>query len=127
MSASSDLERIGQIAINAHDLARAEAFYRDVLGLRHLFTIPPKMAFFDCAGVRLMLSLPETSAFDHPGSVLYFTTPDIEAAHGRLAARGVAFEGPPHAIGRTASAEVWMAFFRDSEGNLLSLMQERPL
>lgn len=127
MDATHDLERIGQIAVNAHDLARAESFYRDILGLRHLFTIPPKMTFFDCAGVRLMLSLPERPEFDHPGSVLYFTTPDIDAAHARLKARGVAFEGAPHAIGRTAASEIWMAFFRDSEGNLLSLMQERPL
>ena len=73
------LGAIGQIAMNAHDIPRAVRFYRDALGMRLLFEAPPKMAFFDCGGVRLMLSLPENAEFDHPGSVLYFRVDDIDA------------------------------------------------
>jgi methylmalonyl-CoA/ethylmalonyl-CoA epimerase len=118
------LTRIGQIAINAHDLDRAAAFYRDVLGIKEMFRVP-KMAFFDCGGVRLMLGLPEKPEFDHPSSVLYFDVADIEAAHKALAGRGVKFETEPHFIAPLGPKDLWMAFFRDSEGNLLALQSER--
>jgi catechol 2,3-dioxygenase-like lactoylglutathione lyase family enzyme len=75
------ISRLGQIAVNAHDTGRATEFYRDVLGLPLLFTAG-NLAFFDCAGVRLMLTPPEKPEFDHPGSILYFNVPDIKAAYG---------------------------------------------
>ena len=55
------ISRIGQIAINAHDVARATAFYRDTLELPFLFAAG-KLSFFDCGGVRLMLTEPEKPA-----------------------------------------------------------------
>jgi predicted enzyme related to lactoylglutathione lyase len=119
------LTKIGQISITAHDLERAVAFYRDKLGLKHLFTVP-KLAFFDCGGVRLMLSVPEKPEFDHPGSVLYYKVDDIQSAHDKLAGLGVQFEGEPHLIAKMDSHDLWMAFFRDSENNLLALMCEAP-
>ena len=115
--------RLGQIAMRASDVPRAIEFYRDVLGVPFLFQVP-KMAFFDLAGVRLMLSEPEGAEHDHPGSVLYFLVPDIGAAHEELEGRGVSFEGPPHLIAKMPDHDLWMAFFRDSEGNLLALMSE---
>ncbi len=118
------LRRIGQIAVNVHDLGRAVPFYRDTLGMQLLFEAPPKMAFFDCDGVRLMLSLPETPEFDHPSSVLYFQVDDIQAVHGVLSERGVQFEGDPHVVHKDKNMELWMAFLRDTEGNVLALMSE---
>ncbi len=118
------LAQIGQISMTAHDVDRATAFYRDKLGMRHLFSAPPKLSFFDCGGVRLMLSAPEKPEFDHPGSVLYFKVADIQAAHHTLASRGVSFEGEPHLIARLPTHDLWMAFFRDSENNVLALMSE---
>jgi predicted enzyme related to lactoylglutathione lyase len=115
---------IGQIAVIVHDLDRAVAFYRDSLGLRHLFQVQPKMAFFDCGGVRLMLSLPETPEFDHPGSILYYTVDDIQATYQVLLDRGVEFLREPHLLARMQDHELWMAFFKDSEGNVLALMSE---
>lgn len=109
--------------MRASDVQRALEFYRDVLGVPFLFQVP-RMAFFDLAGVRLMLSEPEGAEHDHPGSVLYFLVPDIGAAHGELEGRGVSFEGPPHLIAKMPDHDLWMAFFRDSEGNLLALMSE---
>jgi methylmalonyl-CoA/ethylmalonyl-CoA epimerase len=100
-------------------------YYREALRLPLLFEAPPKMAFFDCDGVRLMLSLPETAEYDHPGSILYFRVPDIETAHRDMAARGVQFAGPPHLVARMPDHELWMAFFTDTEGNTLALMSER--
>jgi methylmalonyl-CoA/ethylmalonyl-CoA epimerase len=116
------LERIGQIAVHVQDVERAVAFYRDVLGLRLLFQAPPGLAFFDCGGVRLMLSAPEGRSGG--SSIVYYVVPEIHAAYDTLAARGVQFEDRPHVIARMADHDLWMAFFRDSEGNLLGLMCE---
>jgi methylmalonyl-CoA/ethylmalonyl-CoA epimerase len=118
------LSQIGQIAVIVHDLPRAVAFYRDVLGMRFLFEAPPKLAFFDCAGIRLMLSPPEKPEFDRPSSVLYFRVSDIQQAAAMLRTRGVSFESEPHLIARMPDHDLWMAFFRDSEGNLFALMSE---
>ena len=118
------LSAIGQISMNAHDIARAVQYYRDTLGMRLLFEVP-KMAFFDCGGVRLMLSLPENAEFDHPGSVLYFRVDDIAAAHATLKERGVSFVDEPHFIAKMPDHELWMTFFKDSEGNTLALMAEK--
>ena len=115
---------IGQIAVNVRDVERAVAFYRDALGLPFLFQVPG-LAFFDCGGVRLMLSRPETPEFDHASSVLYFRVADIEAAHGELAGRGVAFRDAPHKIADMPDHELWMTFFDDTEGNLHALMAEK--
>ena len=75
------LSTIEQIAINAHDIERAVAFYHDKLGMKHLFSVPPNLAFFDCEGIRLMLSLPAKPEFDHPSSIIYFKVADIQEAH----------------------------------------------
>jgi methylmalonyl-CoA/ethylmalonyl-CoA epimerase len=117
------LARLLQISVRAHDVGRAVQFYRDVLGLPFLFEAPPRLAFFNCAGVRLMLSTPELG-FDHPGSVLYFAVDDIHAMHKLLASRGVAFASDPHKIATLADREVWLADFQDTEGNTLALMSE---
>jgi methylmalonyl-CoA/ethylmalonyl-CoA epimerase len=122
---SIGISRLGQIAINVHDLDRATAFYRDILGLPLLFTTTA-LAFFDCGGVRLMLSPPEKPEFDHPGSVLYFTVPDIASAHRQMLSSGVHFEDPPHLIARMPNHDLWMTFFRDPDQNLLALMCEMP-
>lgn len=119
------LRRIGQIALTARDLARATAFYRDTLGLAHLFDAG-NMAFLDCGGTRLMLSTPEAPEFDHPSSIVYFEVADIQASSAALRARGVAFEREPFVVAPLAKSDLWMAFFRDSEGNLLALQSEVP-
>jgi methylmalonyl-CoA/ethylmalonyl-CoA epimerase len=119
------LDRIGQIAIRAGDVARAVRFYRDTLGLRFLFEVP-NLAFFDCGGVRLMLSAPESKEFDHPGSVLYYKVADINASYASLKARGVEFIDAPHLIAKMPDHDLWMVFFHDSEGNTLGLMSEVP-
>ena len=124
-STFTGLSAIRQIAIVVKDVERAVAFYRDALGARLLFQAPPGLAFFDAGGVRLMLSRAEKPEFDHPSSVLYFKVDGIEAAHRALSDRGVTFVGAPHLIARMPDHELWMAFFRDSEGNTQALMEER--
>ena len=122
---SPEISRIGQIAINVHELDRAIAFYRDTLGLPLLFTAGA-LAFFDCGGVRLMLSRPEKPEFDHPSSILYFTVPDIVSAHRNMLSRGVHFEDTPHLIAKMPTHDLWMTHFHDPEQNLLALMCEMP-
>jgi methylmalonyl-CoA/ethylmalonyl-CoA epimerase len=123
-TAGIGISRIGQIAINAHDVERATAFYQDALGLKLLFKAPPGLAFFDCEGVRLMLSRPEKPQFDHPSSILYFAVPDIQAAHAAMKEKSVQFQDEPHLVAKMPDHDLWMVFFRDSEGNLLGLMSE---
>src|SRR5215510_13883572 len=106
------LSRIGQISVNVHDLERAVAFYRDKLGMKMLFQVP-KIAFFDCGGIRLMLGLPEKQEFDHPGSIIYYRVDDIQTTHAALVDRGVEFAGGPHLIAKLPDHDLWMAFFRD--------------
>lgn len=120
------LSRIGQIAIPVRDVERAIAFYRDVLGMRFLFQAPPGLGFFDCGGVRVMLDGP-AAAQAGTGSVVYYRVSDLHAAHETLAARGIVFESEPHLIATLQDHELWMAFFRDPDRNLLALMSEVPL
>jgi methylmalonyl-CoA/ethylmalonyl-CoA epimerase len=118
------ISRLGQVQIGTKDVERAADFYENVLGLKLLFKAPPGLAFFDCGGVRLMLDHPEKPEFDHPSSILYFTVPDIQAAHARMKEKGVIFEDEPHMIARLPDHDLWMTFFRDTEGNLMGLMSE---
>ena len=119
------LDRVGQIAINVHDVDRATTFYRDVLGMKFLFAAPPGLAFLDCGGVRLMLTTPESAQHASMSSVIYYVVPDVAEAHRSLVTRGVVFEDEPHIVARMGTIELWMVSLRDTEGNLLALMCEK--
>ena len=120
---SPALARIGQIHVGVADVERATAFYRDVLGVRFLFQVPG-MAFFDCAGVRLMLGAAERADQPRHASILYFRVDDIQSATEALRAKQVRFEGDPHLVARLEDHDLWLAFFRDSEDNVMALMSE---
>ncbi len=121
------LNSVGQIHISAGDFERAKIFYKDVLGLPMLFEVSEqKMAFFDCGGVRLYLGVPTKPEYA-ANSFLYYNVGDIDAAYERLKGNGVEFLNPPTAIHKTETSELWMAGFKDSEGNLAQLMCEKPL
>lgn len=121
---SFSLDVIGQIAVPVSDIDRAIAFYRDVLGMRFLFKAPPGLGFFDCNGVRLLLDLPAKSHPENFSSIIYYKVPDIQAAYETLVSRGVVFEGAPHLVAEMPDHELWMAFFRDPDANILALMCE---
>jgi methylmalonyl-CoA/ethylmalonyl-CoA epimerase len=116
--------RVGQIAIPVRDLDRAVSFYAETLGLRLLFRAPPGLAFLDCGGVRLMLSGPAAGESDSGAGIIYYVVTDLTAAYTALSARGVRFVDAPHRVARLPDHELWMAFCRDSEDNLLGLMSE---
>ncbi|GAB3268306.1 hypothetical protein GCM10027296_47450 [Chitinimonas naiadis] len=116
--------KLGQIALPVHDIERATIFYRDVLGLPLLFTAPPGLAFFDCSGVRFMLSRPE-GVTGWPASVLYYQVDDLDTHHARMIENGAKARDMPHRVARLPDHELWMAFFEDSEGNTLALMEAR--
>lgn len=117
--------QIGQIAVSAQDIDRCTTFYRDVVGLEHLFSVPPKMTFFDAGGVRLMFSLPEGNEHDHPSSILYFKVDDIDATYARMVAGSAEFIETPHIVAPMKDHDLWIAAFRDGEGNTMALMEER--
>ena len=120
------LDRVGQIALTVSDLDRAVLFYRDAVGVPFLFTAPPGLALFRCGDLSLLLSRPE-GEFEagKASSVIYFQVDDVHAAHATLRDRGVAFIDEPHVVHRAPDFELWMAFFRDPDGHLLALMEEK--
>ncbi len=126
MTRPLSISRIMQLAVNVQDLARATAFYRDVLGLPLLFEVPT-ISFFDCGGVRLMLTRAETPELDHPSSIIYFQVDDIRSSFEALRECNVKTVSEPSLIARMEDREVWIAAFRDSEENLLALMSEPPI
>ncbi len=111
---------LGQVARSVSDVAAAERWYRDVLGLDHLFTAGD-MAFFDCGGTRLMLS--QSAEAPSAESLLYFRVPDIHEAATTLGDAGVEFVSAPHKIHEHEDgSEEWMAFFNDPDGRPLAIM-----
>ena len=124
---TSILGPIGQLALAVPDVRAAVRFYRDDLGLPLLFEAPPGLAFFDCAGQRLMLAGPEDGDAPRGNSILYFSVPDVHASHAMLRDRGVHFVDEPHLVARLADREIWMAFLRDPEENMMALMAEVPI
>ena len=130
MAAADTLEikDIGQIAINCHGVVNGVAallqeFYREKLGLRMLYEFPG-LAFFDCGGVRLMLTKPETAELDHPSSIIYYRVADIQQATRAIAEKGVAIENEPRMIARMPDHDLWLSNVRDTEGNIIAFMAE---
>jgi methylmalonyl-CoA/ethylmalonyl-CoA epimerase len=126
MSPSSPaLGPIGQIALTVSDVPKSVEFYQNAVGLRLLFQAPPSLAFFDCGGIRLMLSPPEKDFGLGSGSIIYFKISDIEGVQRAMQSRGVSFIDDPHLIAKMPDHELWMCFFRDPDGNGLALMEEK--
>jgi len=120
------LKQIGQIFVNVKNLDRAIAFYRDTLGMTFLFQAPPNMAFFDCGGIRIMLGRADRPEIDAIASVIYYKVAEIEKVAEVFKARGVEFIVDPHLVAPMPTYDLWLADFRDSEGNILALMSEVP-
>lgn len=120
------INAVGQIAWAVKDLDAATAFYRDVMGLKFLFSAPPGLSFFDCGGVRLMLSTEASSGTSLDETLLYFSTDDISGAIAALEAGGTTIVQPPQAVADLGDRVLWLAVFRDSEGRLQHLMSEIP-
>ncbi len=117
------IEKVGQIGVPVKDLSRAINFYKEKLELPLLFNTD-SMAFFECNGLRIMLTLPEKEKFDHPSSVIYFQVNHIKDAYERLIEKQVTFISEPHVVTKIGQTETWMVFFEDTEGNTHALMSE---
>ena len=127
-TATVALDRIKQIAIPVNSVEQAKSFYRDTLGMQHLFDAPPGLSFFDCGGVRLMLAGPEAQGKDgdqqHP--VLFYDVSDIKGTHERIKASGAKALEEPHIIARMNGREIWIAALSDGQGNTVSLISDVP-
>lgn len=117
------LNQIGQIAIPVSDIERAILFYRDALGMDFLFRAPPDLAFFNLSGIRLMLDGPAKAQCGN-SSTIYYKVPDLGLAFTTLSKRGVQFEAEPYLLAKMPDHDLWMAFFRDPDKNLIALMSE---
>jgi predicted enzyme related to lactoylglutathione lyase len=118
-----EIQSIGQIAVPVKDFNRGVQFYKDILNLPLLFNTG-NLAFFDCNGVRLLLSINENEQFPDRSSVLYFKVADIKQVYEELLEKGVSFIDEPHLIAKIGHTETWMSFFNDTEGNIHALMSE---
>lgn len=119
------LSEIGQIAITVRDVAQATGFYRDVLGLRFLFGAGPNLAFLAAGKVRIMLTTPQGHGEAGKNSTLYFKVTDLADVHAAVVARGAVNERAPQLTAKMPDHELWMAFVRDPDGNLVGLMEEK--
>jgi predicted enzyme related to lactoylglutathione lyase len=118
------LGALGQVHISVADVERSVAFYRDVLGLPHLFTVAGQpMAFFRAGDVRLYLGVPESADFA-TRCVLYFRVDDIDAEAARLRGLDVTVQDP-HVVHRDGPTELWMAALKDPDGHHIILMEDR--
>jgi methylmalonyl-CoA/ethylmalonyl-CoA epimerase len=119
-----ELNGIIQIGIPVKDIERATAFYRDVLGFRLLMN-GPNMAFLDCAGIRIYLDGNPGTVEAGANSLVYFRTKNIEHSHASLKDSTATIHKPPHIIASLPSVDIWLMWIRDSESNLLGIMEER--
>lgn len=120
---ANSIQKVGQIGIPVKNLDKAVGFYKDSLKLPFLFSTD-SMAFFDCNGTRILLSLPEKEDFAQSSSVIYFQVENIKEAYEELFERGVYFIDEPHIVAKMEQTETWMTFFKDTEGNTHSLISE---
>jgi len=125
MNNEHKLSEIQQIAITVSDVSRALPFYRDVLGLTFLFSPGPNLAFLSAGSVRIMLSTPQGAGSINHNSILYFKATDIEGTHAAIVARGAKNERGPQLTARMPDHELWAAFVRDPDGNIVGLMEEK--
>lgn len=116
---------LGQIGLTVSDVARATHFYRDVLGLRFLFSPGPNLAFLAAGSVRIMLTTPQGHGEPGKNSVLYYKVQDVVAVHAAVVARGAQNERPPQLTAKMPTYELWIGFVRDPDGNLVGLMEEK--
>lgn len=119
------LSKIGQIAITVSDVESALTFYRDILGLAFLFSPSPELAFLMSGSVRIMLTAPQGAGVVGANSILYFEVSDIESTHTELLKRGARNERAPEPAAKLPDHELWLAFLRDPDGNLVGLMEEK--
>lgn len=117
--------KIGQIALTVRDVAAARHFYTAVLGLQPLFDAGPNLSFLAAGDVRLMLTVPQGAGEVGKNSVLYFRAQDLETLYPQLLERGAQAESAPHLVAKMPDHDLWMAFVRDPDGNLVGLMEER--
>jgi predicted enzyme related to lactoylglutathione lyase len=126
MSTELAIQKIGQIAIAVSDLDAAVEFYQDLLGLPLLFKVPPGLAFFDCAGTRLMLTTLQGQEKDHNTSVIYYSVADMLTATEAIKQSGGVFEREPELVAKMDDHDLWIGFLRDPDENLVGLMAEVP-
>jgi methylmalonyl-CoA/ethylmalonyl-CoA epimerase len=122
------LSKIRQIALPVRDTSEAKRFYRDILGLRHLFDAPPALSFFDCGGVQLMLAGPDGQGKDgdQQHAVLFYDVADIKGTHARIKSSGAQSLEEPRVITRMNGREIWISSISDGQGNVVGLMSDVP-
>jgi methylmalonyl-CoA/ethylmalonyl-CoA epimerase len=117
-------DTIGQIAITVSDLAKSKDFYLNTLGMKFLFDAG-NMAFFQCGDIRFMIGSSDQSE-PRGGTILYFKVQNIQETHAALTEQGVVFPQAPHLVAKMPGHDLWMAFLKDRDGNILGMMSEVP-
>jgi predicted enzyme related to lactoylglutathione lyase len=119
------LSDIGQIAVVVSDVSKALPFYRDVLGLKFLFSAGPNLAFLQAGSVRIMLTPPDGAGRVGANSILFFRVDDIEETQKAIVARGATNHTAPRSIAKMPDHDLWIGEVQDPDGNLIGLMEEK--
>ena len=124
---SVDIEYVGQIAVAVSDIKRSVEYYKNILGLQLLFEVPSGIAFFNCGGTRLMLTVKKGDDKDHKTSVIYYKVKNIHDAEKAITDKGIKFIRSPELAAKMPDHELWIGFLRDPDDNLIGIMDEKPL
>ena len=125
MTTAANLSKIWQIAITYKNIDVSISFYHDILGLDLSFRANENLAFLDADGIRIMLSTPQGARAIGANSILYFLVTDIETASKLFVERGANSERVPQLAAKMPDHELWIGFFRDPDGNIVGLMEEK--
>jgi predicted enzyme related to lactoylglutathione lyase len=116
---------VAQIAVTVSDVETATQFYRDIIGLRFLFSAGPNLAFLSDGALRIMLSTPQGAGKVGANSILYFKVDDIESAFADMVEKGATSERPPQLAAQMPDHQLWIGFLRDPDSNLVGIMEEK--
>lgn len=115
--------------IPAKDLARARQFYETKVGLRPKQETNGGVVYEFGNGTACFL-YPTSNAGTSLASQAFWSVPDVDALMRKLKAKGVVFEeypdmpGERSAEGAVTAGGAKAAWFKDSEGNILALIEE---
>jgi catechol 2,3-dioxygenase-like lactoylglutathione lyase family enzyme len=114
--------------IPARDVARARQFYEGKLGFRPKEEIAGGVAY-ECGQGTACFLYPTPNAGTSQASQAFWQVADVDREIEALKAKGVVFEdydmpGEKSASGAITAGGAKAAWFKDSEGNIMALVQE---
>lgn len=122
---TNEISELGQLAVTVENVDKSLEFYRDILGLKFLFSPSENLVFLQCGPTRIMLSTPQGAGEVGKNSIPYFTVSEIEKFYEQAITRGAVKEREPQFAAQMPDHELWIGFLKDPDGNLVGIMEEK--